>query len=158
MAEYKFITHWKLDAPVQEAWDVIHDISKWHEWWRGVLEVKVLRDGGEKIRFAHTWRSFVPYKLRFITEIKEIEPLKNIKATVTGELEGTGQWEFKDAGNGETLVTYYWYVRTTMTWMNVTAPFLSWLFHWNHDTVMRWGGEGLAKYLGCNLVEENTQH
>jgi len=152
MAGYKFITHWKLDAPLQDIWDVISDISKWHEWWKGVLEVKVITDSPTgKIRFAHTWKSFVPYKLKFITAVTEIDPLKSIQANVTGELEGTGRWEFKDAGNGETIVTYYWFVRTTMTWMNVTAPMLSWLFRWNHDTVMDWGGEGLAKKLQCNI-------
>ena len=150
MAEYRFITHWKLNAPLEKAWDIIHDVSRWHEWWDGVLEVKILpADQSGLIRFAHTWRSFIPYKLKFITWITEIDHLKSITASVTGELEGTGRWEFKDAGNGETMITYYWFVRTKMTWMNVTAPFFSWLFRWNHDTVMRWGGEGLAKKLNC---------
>ena len=152
MAEYKFVTTWKLDAPLQEIWNAISEIGKWHEWWHGVLEVEIIRDGSNgKISFAHTWQSFIPYKLKFVTEVTEIDPLKSIMATVTGELEGTGRWEFKDAGNGETLVTYYWFVRTTMMWMNVAAPFLSWLFRWNHDTVMRWGGEGLARKLNCKM-------
>jgi hypothetical protein len=151
MAEYKFITHWKLDAPLPEIWDVISDASKWPEWWKGVLKVKVLSDGSDgKIRFAHTWRSFIPYKLKFITSVIEINPLKNITAKATGELEGTGEWEFKES-NGGTTVTYYWFVRTNRMWMKLTAPLLSWLFRWNHDTVMRWGGEGLAKKLKCNI-------
>jgi len=152
MAEYKFVTRWKLDAPVQEIWDIISEIGKWHEWWRGVLEVKIISEGSNgKIRFAHTWQSFIPYKLKFVTEVTEIDPLKTIMATVTGELEGTGRWEFKDAGNGETLVTYFWFVKTKMKWMNLTSPFLRWLFRWNHDTVMEWGGKGLAKKLRCNI-------
>jgi hypothetical protein len=152
MAEYKFITRWKLDASLPEVWEIVSDIQRWHEWWKGVLEVKVISDSADgKIRFAHTWRSFIPYKLKFITAITEIVPLKSITATATGELEGTGRWEFKEESNGGTIVTYYWFVRTTSIWMNMSAPFLSWLFRMNHDTVMRWGGEGLAKKLNCNI-------
>ena len=152
MAEYKFITHWKLNAPMEEIWDVIYDVSKWHEWWKGVLEVKVISDSKDgEIRFAHTWRSFIPYKLKFITRVTDIDPLKSIMAKATGELEGTGRWEFKDTGHGETIVTYLWFVHTTTPWMNISAPFLSWLFRWNHDTVMRWGGEGLSKKLNCKI-------
>ena len=151
MAEYKFITHWKLDAPLPEIWDIVNDPERWNEWWQGVLEVKALSDSTTgNIRFEHTWRSFIPYKLKFITTVTEIDPLKSIFATVTGELEGTGKWEFKENNEG-TEVTYYWFVRTTMNWMKITAPFLSWLFRWNHDTVMRWGGEGLAKKLNCSM-------
>jgi len=157
MAEYKFITHWKLDAPLPEVWEIVSDIEKWHEWWKGVLQVKVISDGADgKIRFAHTWRSFIPYKLKFITAITEIDPLKSITAKATGELEGTGRWEFKES-DSETIVTYYWFVRTTSTWMNLSAPFLSWLFRMNHDTVMRWGGKGLAKKLNCNVHFESER-
>ena len=148
MAKYKFVTRWKLNAPLPEIWNCISEIEKWTEWWKGVLEVKVIRDRtNDRIRFAHTWQSFIPYKLKFITEVIEIDPLKSITAKVTGELEGTGRWEFKEAANGETVVTYYWFVSTTTTWMNLTAPFLSWLFRWNHNTVMRWGGKGLTEKL-----------
>ena len=131
---------------------MISEVSKWPEWWKGVLEVKELSDSSEgKIRFAHTWKSFIPYKLRFTTAVVEIEPLKSITANATGELEGTGRWEFKETEGGETIVTYFWFVHTTTTLMNVTAPFLSWLFRWNHDTVMRWGGEGLSRKLKCHI-------
>ena len=159
MADYKFITHWKLNAPLEDIWNIIHDISKWHEWWKGVLEVKVIDDSKHgEIRFAHTWQSFIPYKLRFETRITEIDPMKSISAIATGELAGTGRWEFLDTGKGDTIVTYYWFVSTTSTWMNITAPFLSWLFRWNHDTVMRWGGEGLAKKLNCDLYFSSEKH
>ena len=156
MTEYKFVTTWKLNAPLPEIWDAISQIDKWSEWWQGVLKVEIIRgETNDKIIFAHTWQSFIPYKLNFRTEVIEIDPLKSITATVTGELEGTGRWEFMETGNAETVVTYYWFVKTTMTWMNLTAPFLSWLFRWNHDTVMRWGGEGLAKKLNSGFNFES---
>jgi hypothetical protein len=154
MAIYNFITYWKVNAPVENAWEVIRDVRKWHEWWHGVLKVYELNKGyGEDhgARFAHTWQSFLPYKLKFETEITQVLLYKSIEANVTGELEGTGRWEFRDEGNGHTTVVYYWHVRTTMAWMNITAPLLSGVFRWNHDTVMRWGSKGLAKKLNCDV-------
>jgi hypothetical protein len=34
----------------------------------------------------------------------------------------------------------------------VLAPAVRPLFAWNHDVVMRWGGEGLARLLGTPLL------
>jgi hypothetical protein len=36
--------------------------------------------------------------------------------------------------------------------MNVLAPVARPLFAWNHDHVMRSGGEGLARLLGARLL------
>ena len=44
-----------------------------------------------------------------------------------------------------TAVVYEWNVRTTKPWMNLLAPIARPVFAWNHDWVMRNGGEGLAE-------------
>jgi len=36
--------------------------------------------------------------------------------------------------------------------MNRMAPLLRPVFEWNHDWVMRRGGEGIAARLGCKLL------
>ena len=41
---------------------------------------------------------------------------------------------------------------TTKPWMNLLAPIARPVFEWNHDWVMRNGGEGLASLLGCRLL------
>jgi hypothetical protein len=47
---------------------------------------------------------------------------------------------------------YDWNVRTTAAWMNLLGPAARPFFKWNHDVVMHWGGEGLAKLLGSRLL------
>jgi hypothetical protein len=74
-----------------------------------------------------------------------------MEGTVTGDLEGTGRWYFSHE-DGITTVRYEWDVRTTMPWMNFFSPLLRNLFKWNHDIVMRWGGEGMAKKLHTTLL------
>jgi hypothetical protein len=49
-------------------------------------------------------------------------------------------------------VVYEWNVATTRPWMNVLAPITRPVFAWNHDWVMRNGGEGLARLLTCRLL------
>jgi hypothetical protein len=53
---------------------------------------------------------------------------------------------------GVTAVTYEWSVATTKAWMNLVAPLARPVFAWNHDWVMRRGGEGLARELGARLL------
>jgi hypothetical protein len=36
--------------------------------------------------------------------------------------------------------------------MNLLAPVAQPVFEYNHDVVMRWGGEGLARRLGVELL------
>lgn len=154
MAEYKFVTYWNVDAPVESVWQIIQSVRNWHSWWPGVLEVRELKPGIDDDRgalFAHTWRSFLPYKLKFVTEITDVVPLQTIAATVTGELEGSGKWEFIRDDANRTTVVYYWFVSTTTPWMNITAPLLSNVFRWNHDAVMRWGSKGLSRKLNCHV-------
>ena len=51
-----------------------------------------------------------------------------------------------------TAVVYDWQVATTKRWMNLLSPIARPVFEYNHDVVMRWGGEGLARRLGARLL------
>jgi len=57
-----------------------------------------------------------------------------------------------DADGEITTVRYDWKVETTKQWMNLLAPIARPFFNWNHNVVMGWGGEGLAKRLGVEQV------
>ena len=56
VADYRFLTTWVVDAPIERVWDVIYAISRWPEWWRGVEQVRELFHGegnGEDDLRAH---------------------------------------------------------------------------------------------------------
>lgn len=151
MSDYEFITIWNIDAPIERVWDVIEAADAWPEWWKGVLAVTELKKGDENgvgsIRRT-VWRSALPYKLEFDSEVLRVEKLKLIEARAFGELDGHGLWQFEAAGGDSTRIQYDWRVRTTKAWMNLLAPIARPFFRWNHDTIMRWGEEGLRKRLG----------
>ncbi|HEV7645414.1 MAG TPA: hypothetical protein VGO50_15835 [Pyrinomonadaceae bacterium] len=43
-------------------------------------------------------------------------------------------------------------MKTTKSWMNFISPLAKPFFRWNHNIIMGWGGEGLAKRLNCALL------
>ena len=157
MAEdYQFVTVWRFDAPVERVWTPIKDSETWSDWWKGVLKVEKLKDGDARgIGAIHrsTWKSALPYKLIFDSETVRVEELKLIEVRAFGELEGAGIWTLTAENENTTRVEYDWRVKTTKRWMNFLAPVAKPFFRWNHDHVMNWGGEGLAKKLNCKLLE-----
>lgn len=153
MADYEFLTTWCVDAPIDRVWEVLNESARYPAWWPGVRAVELLRGGdadgvGQVSRFS--WRSLLPYTLRFDMRVTRVERPYVIEGEATGELEGRGVWRLYD-GDG-TAVVYDWRVRTTQPWMNLLGPVARPAFAWNHDLVMRQGGFGLARELGATLI------
>ena len=95
-------------------------------------------------RFAIEWRSRLPYPLEFEFTVERVERPFSMGGSAVGELSGRGVWRlFEEAG--VTAVVYDWQVATTKRWMNLLSPIARPVFEYNHDVVMRWGGEGLAR-------------
>lgn len=161
MAEYyEFATVWRFEAPVEKVWREIKASETWSDWWKGVLRVEELKPGdkaglGKTIR--STWRSALPYKLIFDSEVVRLEELRLIEVRAFGELEGSGVWQFFPENENQTRVQYDWRVRTTKSWMNLFAPVARPFFRWNHNVIMNWGGAGLAQRLNCKLLEASDR-
>ena len=154
MARYRFLSTWLLDVEREEVWDAIWDSAAWPEWWPGVVQAEETDPGtacGLGRRGRYVWRSRVPYPVRFEVVATVVERPYLLVGEAGGELEGTGSWRLFEA-DGVSAAVYEWDVRTTKRWMNLVAPLAGAAFRWNHDQIMRWGGEGLAKHLGCRLL------
>ena len=153
-SEYRFITIWRIEAPLQPAWDAIHDPAAWPDWWHcveRVIEVEAGADDGVGALHRYTWKGRLPYRVRFDMRVTRVEPLSLLEGEASGDVEGVGRWRFSSRGS-VTLVRYEWRVRTGRGWMNLLAPIARPLFKWNHDYVMQQGGEALAKRLDASLV------
>jgi carbon monoxide dehydrogenase subunit G len=145
--QYSFLTTWLLEASREAVWEVLQDVERWPRWWRGVERTSVL--GEDRYRVA--WRSRIPYELEFDFAVEHTEEPREMKGRATGALTGTGHWRLFER-DGVTAVLYDWRVQTTKRWMNALGPVARPVFGYNHDVVMRWGGEGLARELDCNLL------
>jgi len=152
--EYRFITQWKIKAPLPQVWDAIYDSLNWPDWWKGVLAVKDIEKGGAHgvggIR-RYTWKSVLPYTLSFNMRLTQVQDLSLLEGEAFGELEGEGRWLFIEQ-DGITHVEYHWNVITRKSWMNYLSFLLKPAFKYNHDVVMRWGAKGLANKLNAELL------
>ncbi len=151
---YKFITHWQIKAPLNDVWFAIYESAEWPAWWKGVQAVEIIKEndaGGINGVRRYTWKSALPYTLSFNMQLTEKEDFSLLKGIAFGELEGDGTWHFS-YDNGTTKVQYNWNVKTNKAWMNYLSFILKPLFKLNHDVVMKWGAECLAKKLNAELI------
>ena len=152
MPQYRFVTVWRLQAPIDRVFAEIDDAEAWPTWWPNVRAVEPLeRAGPDKIgaRFRTTFVGKLPYELRFDFRVTDREPPTSLMGVATGELEGTGEWTLWTEEDW-TVVRYVWSIRTTARWMNVLAPlpFVDQIFRLNHHAVMRSGLVGIRHRLG----------
>jgi uncharacterized protein YndB with AHSA1/START domain len=155
MARYRFLTTWCLEAPVERVFEAIHDTESWPSWWKGVESVVEIEKGGDGddgvgSLSRYTWKSRLPYRLDFEMRVTRVERPYLMEGSAIGELSGTGRWRLFDGP--ATAVIYEWDVETTRRWMNLLDPLARPVFAWNHDVVMRQGGQGLARLLGTPLL------
>ena len=156
MAQYRFLTTWVVEAPRERVFEALHDVERWPSWWRGVERATELEPGregadGEGSFFSLIWKSRLPYRLEFKMRVTRVERPREMEGKADGELAGVGRWRLFEEG-GQTAVLYEWDVSTTGRWMNLLAPLMRPVFAWNHDVVMRQGGEGLARLLDARLL------
>ncbi|MDT5294453.1 MAG: hypothetical protein QOJ76_1333 [Acidobacteriota bacterium] len=159
MADYSFVTLWRFRSPLAPVWNLIYRSEEWPAWWRGVERVERIEPGdstGIGTLQRYTWKSKLPYRLVFEMRLTRVEPLSVIEGEAVGELTGRGVWRLKQEGE-VTCVRYDWNVLTTKRWMNLLAPVARPVFQWNHDMVMNWGAEGLARKLGVERLEVNDE-
>jgi uncharacterized protein YndB with AHSA1/START domain len=151
---YAFLTSWLIESSRDDVWRVLEDPMHWPEWWRGVVRVSEL-DGGDAERvgsaYRIAWRSRIPYELEFDFTVSKVDPPCCMEGDARGDLDGSGRWLLFER-DGVTAVLYQWNVRTSKRWMALMAPVARPVFEYNHDVVMRWGGEGLARRLGARLL------
>jgi uncharacterized protein YndB with AHSA1/START domain len=152
--EYYFVTNWFILAPIERVWDAISKADAWPSWWKSVQSVEILREGAEdgtgSVR-RFTWKGRLPYTLAFEMETTKVQRPFRLEGKAKGELEGSGIWTLTERDKG-TAIRYDWRVATTKSWMNFLAPIAKPLFNWNHDYVMREGGQGLARYLNTRII------
>jgi hypothetical protein len=158
MREYSFVTRWFFEAPLDRVFAVIDDAGAWPSWWRSVASVQVVESGaGDGIgRVARTtWRTALGYGLTFDARVTRREPPRLIEVEAMGDLAGRGRWSLAPEREG-TAVVYEWNVVTHKAWMNWLAPVLRPAFAWNHDNVMRRGGEGLGRRLSARFEDRTA--
>lgn len=156
MKQYSFVTDWYLDVPLKDAWDTIYHSLDWPLWWENVKSVTETRPGDDRglgsIREYVMQTTFL-YSLKFSLLLTERVEYAHLTGVADGDLIGTGSWYFYEK-DGITHVQCRWNVSTSIWWMNTFAFVLKPLFSYNHNLVMKKGGENLARKLNAQLLSQ----
>ncbi len=154
MADYEFVTTWRVPAPAQFVWDEIHDVERWPDWWSAVERVDLL-EAGDQLGLGGlrriVWRGAIPYRITIDVRVTRIAAPTVLEGVATGDLTGWGCWQLTGEGR-TTTVRFDWRVDASRRWMRLFSPLLRPVFRWNHDTVMRAGFKGLLRRLQKELV------
>lgn len=156
MTEYRLLTIWRVEAPLEKVYAAIENSLHWPRWWPGVEKVEELAAGGadgvDSVR-RYSWQGQLPYRVVFDVRATRIEKQVAIEGSARGDLDGVGRWHFARQG-AVSIVRYEWHVRSTRWWMKLLAPLARPVFIRNHALLMAQGGEGLARLLGTRLLSQ----
>jgi hypothetical protein len=151
MQSYHFLTHWTLPAPVEMVWQELIHVPDWPKWWPGWRRAVLQTPGGRiavGATLVHEVRGFLPYSLRFVTDIVSLAAPTCVALRAHGGLIGGGSFRLAHDAHG-THVTFRWDVAAGNGLLDQLGrvTFCRRLFERNHACVMRLGHLGLSSRL-----------
>jgi hypothetical protein len=148
--EYQFLSRWRVEGTCGEVADVLGDPLTLAEWWPSVyLDVEELRPAdahglGRRVRL-HT-KGWLPYTIRWESEIIESRYPLGYTIVANGDFEGQGVWTFEQDG-AMVNMTYDWRLRAEKPLLRNLSFLLKPVFEANHRWAMAQGEESLKLEL-----------
>jgi len=85
--------------------------------------------------------------LKYALEVQEADQYRHILLRSTGDLVGTGRWEFSEVDPSTVKAIYYWDVATTNPILNLIALLAKEALARNHEQVMANGYAALRPHV-----------
>ena len=150
---YHFLTDWRFRAPLKTVWSVVLDIERYPGWWKNFRRVRIVRGDGKSVGsvIECTVRGSLPYSLTYALEVVEADEFRHIVLRSTGDLVGTGRWEFMEREPGVVNALYHWDVATTNPVLNLVAPLARAALSRNHERVMANGYAALRPRIEADV-------
>jgi len=99
--DFVLVSHWTIAADRQAVWEALKHPVEWPRWWPFVRAVDELDAGdadGLGARYRFHWASRLPYSIRLLTTVTDIQEPNLIRAEAQGDLRGVGTWKLDDTG------------------------------------------------------------
>ena len=141
--EYRFESHWRVQATPELVTDILTDAEALPRWWPEVyLSVK---DEGSHVYALHT-RGWLPYTLRWKFRVSSANHPFGFAIQAWGDLEGSGVWTFRHDGDW-TGIHYLWVVQAEKPLLHRLSFLLKPVFAANHRWAMARGEESLKREI-----------
>jgi hypothetical protein len=148
--DYQFVTHWRVQATVEEVADILGDPLSLTRWWPEVyLDVRELAPGDSRgigRRIGLLTKGWLPYTLRWEFEIVESRYPRGFTIVARGDFAGRGVWTFEPGGSFVDI-TYDWRIRAEKPLLKYLSFLLKPIFAANHRWAMARGEAGLKREL-----------
>lgn len=142
---YHFITHWRVEATVDEVGAMLGDAPDLVRWWPSVyLDVQQVSPGDARGLGKHVklyTKGWLPYTLRWEFRVTEMNDA-GFTLEAEGDFVGRGIWTFKQDGL-YTDVTYDWLIRADKPLLRAFSFIMKPIFSANHRWAMAKGEESL---------------
>ena len=149
--EYRFVTHWRVEAPREEVFAVLTDSESLTRWWPSVYRsVQPIgpppgRDGVGKRLLLDT-QGWLPYRLRWELRVVEHHHPSRLALEASGDFVGSGVWTLAQDGDA-TELQYEWAIRAHKPLLSYLSFLLKPVFALNHRWAMARGLESLELEL-----------
>jgi len=101
LLEFEIPSRWRVEGNIDDVYDLISKPQEFARWWSEVyLRVEEVESGHEngigRIHNLHA-RGWLPYTLNWQSRITEVRRPVHLVVEARGDLEGTGEWRFRQA-------------------------------------------------------------
>ena len=155
-ARYHFLSDFTITSSRDAVWSTLVASEEWPSWWRWLKRIDVVRAATSENGVGAVYRNHIGsptgYGFKFQVETTDVDVLRRIDLTLSGDIVGRIRYLLSDDPSGGTNVSYAQLVVTPKRWMNLLAPIARPGFNWNHDKLMTDFGRGLAKASGGELT------
>jgi hypothetical protein len=106
MADYRYVSTWQLQAPIEPVWAALNDLEHLPAWYSGVQEARELIPGdaqGVGIRVRYVIKGRLSLRLAFEVTTTRSVPPREQELQAEGELAGTGRWLLDQQGKVTTV-------------------------------------------------------
>lgn len=147
---YRFVSKWKIRAPLPAVRTALRRAEDWPKWWSSVAVSQPV-EGRDNPTYDTKWQAGA-YSLAFRAEVYK-DTDTEMAYTAQGDLVGEGKMTFHtDTAQPEyTIVVITWEVVPSKRWMRWLTPLLVNAFRSNHADMMAAGEQGLQRYLQMKI-------
>jgi hypothetical protein len=151
LAEYHFITNWRIAGTAPEVAEVLGDPLGLTRWWPSVyLAVREIEPGNPETHVGRVidlyTKGWLPYTLRWRFKVTEARGAGGFSLVAEGDFVGTGVWTLEQEGD-IVNVRYDWRIRADKPLLRYGSLVFRPIFKANHRWAMARGEESLKLEL-----------